>query len=551
LLNFSAKTLTSIIYGISEENRYSKFEIPKKNGEKRVIFAPTPKLKMVQKKLLRLLEACESEINDGKFSPAHGFKKEKSIFTNAKIHRNRKIVINLDIKDFFPSINFGRIKGFFISNKNYKISPEVSQIIAHICCHKGHLPQGAPTSPIISNIICHILDINMLHLAKKYRFEYSRYADDITLSTNIETLPKGIVHCHSGDGKNWVVGSEILKIFKKTGFEINHQKTRVQFRNSRQEVTGLSVNKIVNVRIDYRKKARAMFHNLVWNNHYYFKDNTSQLTNSDPLAGALNFIRHIKNEQKRYSTCDEHQNIMPLSNYGNIKGFEKTIFKFYTFTKFVNNPKPLLICEGKTDYIYLGEAIRLMAGNLPPEIASISNGNTERNIAFFNYTNAIKEVYGLEGGIPQLKILIEKYETITNSFPSHYFKNPVIILIDNDAESKSIINLAAGKKKKFNNLNYCYFGKNLYIQLIPKNDQNKEVSIEDLFPDHVLRIEVDGKKFSKSNKPCGDQEYGKQVFATKVVKKKLSLTDFNEFYNLLINTSAIIKEHASKQYEQV
>lgn len=549
LLNFSAKTLTSVIYGISEEDRYSKFEIPKKNGEKRTIYAPAPKLKLVQQKLLRILEACESEINNGKFSPSHGFQKGKSIFTNAKIHRNKKIVINIDIKDFFPSINFGRIRGFFISNKNYKISPEVSQIIAHICCHKKHLPQGAPTSPIISNIICHVLDMNMLNLAKKYKFDYSRYADDITLSTNQEALPDSVVYCQSDDEK-WVAGAEIIKIFKKTGFEINHKKTRVQFRNSRQEVTGLSVNKIVNVKIDYRKKARAMLHSLVRNNYYYFKDNTSQLTSSEPLGGALNFIRHIKKEQIKHFTCDAHPKFMPLSNIGSIKGVDKTVFKFYTFTKFVNNSRPLLICEGKTDYIYLGEAIRLLATSLPPEIASISNGNLERNVGFFNYTEAIKEIYGLEGGIPQLKILIEKYEAITDSFPNHYFKNPVIVLIDNDGESKSIINLAIGKKKTFNSLNYCYFGKNLYIQLIPKSDPTKDVSIENLFPDHVLKTEVDGKTFSMSNKPCGEHEYGKQVFATKVVKKKLGSSDFSGFYDLLKNTSAIIKEHASKQYEQ-
>ncbi|MHB9342175.1 reverse transcriptase domain-containing protein, partial [Fusobacterium polymorphum] len=90
---------------------------------------------------------------------SHGFVKERNIITNAKIHKNKKIVLNLDLKDFFDSFHFGRIKGFFEKNKDFKFSPELATLIAQLACYNGKLPQGAPSSPLITNLICHIFDI--------------------------------------------------------------------------------------------------------------------------------------------------------------------------------------------------------------------------------------------------------------------------------------------------------------------------------------------------------------------------------------------------------
>src|SRR5699024_7070708 len=109
-----------------------------------------------------------------------GFIPGKSIITNARIHRNKRLVVNIDLKDFFPSFHFGRVRGFFEKNKYFLLSREVSTIIAQLTCYKGSLPQGAPTSPIITNLICQILDYKLLKIAKKYKTDYSRYADDLT-----------------------------------------------------------------------------------------------------------------------------------------------------------------------------------------------------------------------------------------------------------------------------------------------------------------------------------------------------------------------------------
>lgn len=547
LLGYSASSLTSIIYATPEELKYISFDIPKRNGELRSISAPTEKLKLLQRKLANLLEECEREINPTGKSPSHGFKKGRSIFSNAAVHRNKKIVVNFDIKDFFPSINFGRIQGYFLLNRNYRLHKDVARLIAHISCHKGCLPQGAPTSPAISNMICHILDIKMLKLASEYRFNYSRYADDITISTNKSTISTDIILPSELATNKWIAGPRITEIFRESGFEINEKKTRLHNYNNRQEVTGLTVNKIINTRSSYRKKARAMFHSLVHNNYYHFKSDKIAITSPAPLGGALNFIRHINNERAKKAKNAEQNRAMPLNILHQLKSFEKTLFDFFVFVKFVNNPFPLIVCEGKTDYIYINEAIRKLAPALPGDIAHMEGDKIVKNISFFGYTKSAKEIFGLEGGVPQLKILISKYEVMTEKFPSHHFNNPVIVLVDNDEESKSIKKLISDKKKEITKRHYCHFAKNLYIQFIPNENGEKDVAMEDLFPPEVLMAKIDGKKFSKSNHPCGDDEYGKYLFATKIVKGRLNSTHFSRFAELLGNTAAIIKEHAAKK----
>ena len=94
------------------------------------------------------------------------------------------MVLNIDLENFFESFHFGRVRGFFIKNNNFLLPIEVATVIAQISCYEGKLPQGAPSSPIISNLICEILDYRLLKIAKKYKLNYTRYADDLTFSTN-------------------------------------------------------------------------------------------------------------------------------------------------------------------------------------------------------------------------------------------------------------------------------------------------------------------------------------------------------------------------------
>lgn len=186
LLGFQPRAVSYILYKIPEYKKYIEFEIPKKNGGKRIIKAPTEKLKQLQSRLADLLNECFDQIGkeSNKKSLSHGFRKKHSIITNAKNHKNKRYVFNVDLQDFFPSINFGRVRGFFIKNHHFSLEPKVATVIAQIACHNNELPQGSPCSPIISNLIGHLLDVRMANLAKKAKCTYSRYADDLTFSTN-------------------------------------------------------------------------------------------------------------------------------------------------------------------------------------------------------------------------------------------------------------------------------------------------------------------------------------------------------------------------------
>ncbi|WP_186810103.1 reverse transcriptase domain-containing protein, partial [Halomonas halophila] len=209
-LGFQPSALAFIIYKIPDETKYKKFSIKKASGGEREIYSPDSRLKLLQQRLAATLNECLKEIeaqNGHSKTLSHGFKKNLSTITNAKNHRKKRYVFNIDIKDFFPSINFGRVRGYFISNYQFELDPKVATVIAQIACYENMLPQGAPTSPVISNLIGHILDIRMLRVAKANNCYYTRYADDITFSTSEKKFPESIA---TSDGShNWKPSDKI------------------------------------------------------------------------------------------------------------------------------------------------------------------------------------------------------------------------------------------------------------------------------------------------------------------------------------------------------
>ena len=181
-LNIKFNQIVYLIYVKKIENCYNEFTIKKKNGQERVISAPNESLKRFQRKIANFLA---NKIEDNTLNIiSHGFSKNKSIKTNGFPHRNKRYLLNVDLEDFFDSIHFGRVRGFFKTNKNFKFSDEVATLIAQLTCYKKKLPQGAPTSPVISNLIAEILDYRILKICKKYKLVYTRYVDDMTFSTN-------------------------------------------------------------------------------------------------------------------------------------------------------------------------------------------------------------------------------------------------------------------------------------------------------------------------------------------------------------------------------
>jgi RNA-directed DNA polymerase len=204
---------------VCEECFYNKKEIPKKNKGTRVLYIPSVSMKYIQRWILdNILYRIPVS------SASTGFRRKQSILSNAIAHTNKVCVINLDIKDFFPSIDIDRVFRVF---NYYGYTREVSFVLAKLCTYGDYLPQGSPASPYLSNIICLKMDKRLQMLANKYKASYTRYADDITFSASY-----GIGKCVD----------IITHIVKDEGFYINPLKTRIAYKYQRQCVTGLIVN---------------------------------------------------------------------------------------------------------------------------------------------------------------------------------------------------------------------------------------------------------------------------------------------------------------------
>ena len=240
------------IYRTPEEKRYSTFFITKRRGGNRKIDSPTTNVKILQQKLNQVLQAVYPT------KPSvHGFATGKNVKSNAEQHVKKTWVLNVDLENFFPSINFGRVRGMFMS-RPYSLPQDVSTVLAHLCCYKGYLPQGAPTSPVVSNMICAQMDSQLQRLAKVNRSTYTRYADDITFSNTNARLPPDLAVI---DRLNQVhPGGRLIKVITHNGFSINADKIWLRGRNNRQVVTGITVNDFPNLPRKYANQIRAMLH---------------------------------------------------------------------------------------------------------------------------------------------------------------------------------------------------------------------------------------------------------------------------------------------------
>jgi hypothetical protein len=149
LLRFRPAGLSYLLY--HKQDKYTQFTIPKRNGDTRTISAPIPSLKLLQKRLAELLQDCVMETNilyQRNDNIAHGFKRNHSIITNATAHRKRRYVFNVDLQNFFGAINFGRVRGYFMTDRNFALKESVATVLAQIICHDNALPQGSPCSPV-------------------------------------------------------------------------------------------------------------------------------------------------------------------------------------------------------------------------------------------------------------------------------------------------------------------------------------------------------------------------------------------------------------------
>ena len=457
LLGFkNARYINYLLYNIQIANLYNSFTIPKKNGGERIIHAPKKELKFLQKKLANVLWECylesiESKSKGKNFKTpvlSHAFEKGKSIITNSQIHRNKKYILNIDLKNFFDSFNFGRVRGFFIKDRDFAVTPEIATVIAQIACYQDKLPQGAPSSPIITNLITRILDYRIVKIAKKYRFTYSRYADDMTFSTNRELNSNKLRASKELD--NFL--TELEEVIISSGFEINPQKTRLSNNMQRQEVTGLVVNKKINVKREYIKNTRAMAFQLYkdgafeidkksgtlnqltgrfafifqidqYNNYLLYKKSLIQnnLDSQKYLLGRNSskkseskyywkYIFYNKDLRKELFDNKKHNTYnLPTEFYSIGKEQKKTYMslfnsrekeykKFLFYKYFFGNNKPIIVTEGKTDPRYIKAALKNLYQNYP-ELIEKDGDDFIFKIEFLNRSNTVEYLFNIpEGG---------------------------------------------------------------------------------------------------------------------------------------------------------
>lgn len=554
LLGIDPVFMTRVIYIRNTDNLYSQFTIKKKNGSDRHISAPDPELKEIQSRLSDLLQDClnnirENSKEDNNFS--HGFERNRSIITNAEKHKSKKWVLNIDLSNFFDEFNFGRVRGYFLKNKNFSLNTELSTLIAKIACHQDKLPQGSPCSPVITNLILVSLDRRLSNLCNRVGCTYTRYADDITISTNKKEFPRNIIKSHNENSID--LNKKFLKEIISSGFQINLNKLRLFDRKCRQEVTGLTVNRFVNVDNKYAKKIRAMAHSLFTKGGYTLTDKKTReqrAGNINELGGMLSFIDYV----------DKHNNRLPHIIKTSLNKRENVYSDFLYYSAFWANPKPTILTEGKTDITYLRVALDSLSANYPNLIGNKKMGNKtvrDYGVKFFKNTTKSKYFLNLDGGASHLKDFIVGYEKKTNAFKAIADQKPVIIVLDNDSGSggsngifqtligKAFPNIALSKDE-LRNQKWIWVTKNLYLIFTPLNGLN-DSSMEDLFHSSVLQTKLGGKVFNRTNAKCKDNEYGKEFFATGVVLKQRKTINFSNFNYIFESINEIIDHNASRK----
>lgn len=549
LLGFTPKGVSYVLYKMDPAKKYRSFDIPKKSGGVRTIHAPEQQLALLQTRLAKLLYFCvqERKKKDRRFwFASHGFHQGRTIVSNAEVHRRRRFVFNLDLENFFGTINFGRVRGFFMQDSMFSLEPKVATIIAQIACHDNALPQGSPCSPVISNLIGNILDSRILALARDARCTYSRYADDLTFSTNEKIFPAEIAE--QIHGADWVVGKQLKKEIEGSGFFINPAKTRMSRRRSRQTVTGLVVNDKANINQNYYRAARAMCNSLFQTGSYFkpSDDPASATDNINPLEGTLSHIYFVKARR------DRHHRINKLAKaageFNPPRAPEDLYRKFLFYKHFAALRAPLIVTEGITDITYLQCAIHSLFKKFPL-LAEEKDGKVTRLVAFLKPSGTSRDILNLGHGASGQASLISTYTNNLKSYAHKPMTHPVIILCDNDDGPKTVFK-NAGKKGgvKIDPTTtdpFYYLGENLYVVKVPEGAPAHPREIEELFQPALLATKLNGKSFDPKKDHDDDAHYGKVAFAKSVVRANVSTVDFSGFEELLERIEAVLKDYAA------
>jgi RNA-directed DNA polymerase len=296
------QTSRTILEELINAPKYRSFHIAKRGGGMRSIEAPEYRLKNIH----RTLNIGFQAIYANNPNPSvHGFLKKREegefstpIVCNALPHVGKDFLLNVDLADFFPSIPAFRIKQLLISDR-FGFNDSTANALTLLMTYNGHLPQGAPTSPIISNFVCEQMDLELGQLAADRKWTYTRYADDLTFSSHDAFTDESV---------------ELIRaIIVDNHFTINEKKLRRKGKGRRKEVTGLIVNEKVNVNREFVRSVRAMLHDLEVNGltsaaACHFKNSPVVQANDQHvfihrLRGYISFIGQVRGKEDAIFNC--------------------------------------------------------------------------------------------------------------------------------------------------------------------------------------------------------------------------------------------------------
>lgn len=374
------------------------------------------------------------------------------------------------------------------------------------------------------------------------------------------------------DGKDYISGKRLKTEIKRAGFSINDKKTRIQYKDSRQDVTGLVVNKKPNVKNEYWRKARSQCHSLFRTGSFTKKLADKIVAgNINELEGQLNFIDQVD----RYNRLRQKPPLNPVYAHKRelqkhlkhtkhlLSGREKTFSRFLYYRSFYGNAKPTILCEGKTDNVYLKAAISELVNSYPklatPKLAN-PNGkdkNYELLLRFVEYTKRTKFLLELSGGGDHFKGFLENLEEEYKFYKAPKSQHPVIIVLDNDTGPKDLLNYVKFKstaklfpalldiKNDLRKAEYIHVFHNVYIVLTPLSSSNEHTDIEYFFDNATRSIMHKGKCFNTVKKRNVKVDLSKDSFANHVVKGHKKAINFDGLKPLLDRVVQAIEHYDS------
>ena len=349
----------------------------------------------------------------------------------------------------------------------------------------------------------------------------------------------------------WLPGQGLKRLVAKAGFSFNDKKTRMQYRDSRQDVTGLVVNRKVNVPATYRYTVRAMVDHALKTGTFErilkkvdgagVETTCRQPCTNRQLVGMLSYIDQVDLFNRKLR---EENGLDPEDTSGRTELFRRFLY----FDAFHAIPSPVIVCEGPTDNIYLRHAIKRLATSYP---ALASGTPPKLSVRLFKYgQRRTSEVTQLTGGVGGLCHLLKHYHTdFTNKIKAPAPKYPVIVLVDNDAGAKDIYGAISGitkQKRPTGAEQFIRVVGNMYVVPTPLGPGGATTAIEDFFDAATLAERLGTKTFSRAPKFDDTKHFGKAAFAREIVEKKAGSIDFSKFSNILDRVVAVMADYAKR-----